>query len=166
MNNNFKRAVLASALLLSFGAAHADTTYNIGDLTTLVDQEYSNFVSVAPGSFTDTFNFSLPTGWSAGVGVSSILGKLGTKINYDIQGLSVSLDGNGSGLNVEGYNLTAGSHTFTVTGTATGIKGGRYDFYALADVVTAPVPEPSAWAMLLGGLGLVGFMSYRRRQYY
>lgn len=27
------------------------------------------------------------------------------------------------------------------------------------------VPEPSTWAMMLGGLGLIGFMSYRRRQY-
>ncbi len=30
----------------------------------------------------------------------------------------------------------------------------------------AVVPEPSTWAMMLGGLGLFGFMSYRRRQYF
>jgi hypothetical protein len=29
----------------------------------------------------------------------------------------------------------------------------------------AVVPEPSTWAMMLGGLGLIGFMSYRRREY-
>jgi hypothetical protein len=28
------------------------------------------------------------------------------------------------------------------------------------------VPEPSTWAMMLGGLGLIGFMSYRRREYF
>lgn len=30
--------------------------------------------------------------------------------------------------------------------------------------LTAAVPEPSTWGMLLGGLGLVGFMARRRRQ--
>jgi PEP-CTERM motif len=30
----------------------------------------------------------------------------------------------------------------------------------------AAVPEPSSWAMMLGGLGLIGFMTYRRRQYF
>ncbi len=29
---------------------------------------------------------------------------------------------------------------------------------------TAPIPEPSTYALMLGGLGLVGFMSYRRRK--
>ncbi len=28
----------------------------------------------------------------------------------------------------------------------------------------APVPEPSTYALMLGGLGMVGFMSYRRRK--
>lgn len=29
---------------------------------------------------------------------------------------------------------------------------------------TAPVPEPSTYALMLGGLGMVGFMAYRRRK--
>ena len=29
-------------------------------------------------------------------------------------------------------------------------------------VVTTPVPEPSSWAMLLAGLGWLGFVVYRR----
>ena len=39
------------------------------------------------------------------------------------------------------------------------------DFAAMNDIgwAVTPVPEADTWAMLLAGLGLVGFMSYRRR---
>ncbi len=30
--------------------------------------------------------------------------------------------------------------------------------------VTSPIPEPSTYALMLGGLGMVGFMAYRRRK--
>jgi len=32
-----------------------------------------------------------------------------------------------------------------------------------ADVALAPVPEPETYAMMLGGLGLLGFMARRRK---
>jgi hypothetical protein len=35
--------------------------------------------------------------------------------------------------------------------------------YAQSDLLAAPVPEPTAWAMLMGGLGLVGFARRRLR---
>jgi len=36
---------------------------------------------------------------------------------------------------------------------------------AAADLAgyTAPIPEPESWAMLLSGLGLLGFIARRRR---
>lgn len=34
----------------------------------------------------------------------------------------------------------------------------------VADTVTAPVPEPETYAMMLAGLGLLGFMARRRKQ--
>jgi hypothetical protein len=36
-------------------------------------------------------------------------------------------------------------------------------FYANAEFVTVPVPEPSEWAMLVAGLSVLGFMARRRR---
>jgi hypothetical protein len=35
-----------------------------------------------------------------------------------------------------------------------------------ATPVTTPVPEPNVLALMLAGIGLVGFMSYRRQSYF
>lgn len=45
-----------------------------------------------------------------------------------------------------------------------GITGGNSDSYKYlaGDGVLAPVPEADTWAMMLAGLGLVGFMTARR----
>jgi hypothetical protein len=48
--------------------------------------------------------------------------------------------------------FAADNYTLKIGGTATGTNGAMYTIAA----VTAPVPEPEAWAMLLAGLGLVG----------
>jgi hypothetical protein len=55
------------------------------------------------------------------------------------------------GLNITGNSLAGGSYTGSLT-----VTNGSITL----------VPEPSTWAMMLGGLGLIGFMSYRRRQYF
>lgn len=54
--------------------------------------------------------------------------------------------------------LSAGDHTYDVRGHS-GLYGSGYD----ADIRVTPVPEPETWAMLLAGLGLMGFM-VRRKQ--
>lgn len=38
----------------------------------------------------------------------------------------------------------------------------RNTFYEMTQTVSAPVPEPETWALLLAGLGLVGFAARRR----
>ena len=56
--------------------------------------------------------------------------------------------------------LTAGaSYYYTVTGTANGGVGGAYSFIASA----SPIPEPGTYALMLAGIGVVGFMAFRRR---
>jgi hypothetical protein len=70
-----------------------------------------------------------------------------------------------------GSTLTAGStnvsfgplnsgqfYAFVYTGTATGIAGGSYT------AAVAAVPEAHEWAMMLSGLGFVGFVVSRRRR--
>lgn len=36
--------------------------------------------------------------------------------------------------------------------------------YTAGKTVTSPIPEPSTYALMLGGLGLIGFMAHRRRK--
>lgn len=60
------------------------------------------------------------------------------------------------------YNsiIDAGSYRLDIAGDVTGHNGSTY---ALEGNVS-PVPEPSAIALMLGGVGLVGFMAARRRK--
>lgn len=55
------------------------------------------------------------------------------------------------------WTLSAGNYTITGTATASPYDGG----YAALSVT--PVPEPESYALILAGLGLVGFAARRRR---
>nr|WP_195793161.1 FxDxF family PEP-CTERM protein [Roseateles sp. DAIF2] len=57
--------------------------------------------------------------------------------------------------------LGPGSYYFSVAGKTNGSSG----IYALSSAATAvPVPEPETYALLLAGLGVVGFVARRRKQ--
>lgn len=63
-------------------------------------------------------------------------------------------------LDIQGLNLAAGTgYKFVVSGNVTGTLGGSYG----GALAAAPVPEAETYAMLLAGLGLVGFTVARRR---
>ncbi|HZV65296.1 MAG TPA: FxDxF family PEP-CTERM protein [Telluria sp.] len=57
-------------------------------------------------------------------------------------------------------NLAAGDYYVLVSGSMAGQSAGKY----LADISLAPVPEPETYAMLLGGLGMLGFTARRRKR--
>jgi hypothetical protein len=56
-------------------------------------------------------------------------------------------------------SLLAGTYTLQIKGTVAGLSGGSY---AGVLNIANPVPEPETYAMLLAGLGLMGFMSRRK----
>lgn len=60
-----------------------------------------------------------------------------------------------------GTYFAAGDYTLLVGGKATG-NGSPAGFYNVA-AVTAPVPEPETWGMLLAGVGLIGLRMRQRR---
>ncbi|WP_295992342.1 PEP-CTERM sorting domain-containing protein [Rugamonas sp.] len=62
------------------------------------------------------------------------------------------------------FTFTALGANTTLFFKDTSINSNNTDGIVDSVAVTAAVPEPETYAMLLGGLGLVGFMARRRRQ--
>ncbi len=48
--------------------------------------------------------------------------------------------------------------------TISNISGDWGGYYSITEIQVSAVPEPSTYALMLGGLGLVGFMAMRRRR--
>lgn len=182
MNLNMKKALLAITLAGSFSYAQATTVsltggdfpYDLG-----VNPTDANAYSVTHGiqSFIDIFTFSLTTASNTVSSAVSILlpGINGGPSSYEITngtlGLYSDPDGDGAaGIllasttygNTSGVlaynNAAAGSYYWAVAGDSVGSNGGIYLYAAN----TAEVPEPETYAMMLAGLGLIGFMGRRR----
>lgn len=176
MKNSLKSVVLATALTCSAGGALAADLAVSHDLTA---GPFFMFVGKAVGAFTDTFTFtftSLPSTASFTIDELS-LGSF-TNIDWD-DAAAATLSGGGlaaplvlgeagidSSFSFSNILVTASPIVLTLKGVAdgTGIPGqispGTYSVAAVA----APIPEPETYAMMLAGLGAIGFMAARRRR--
>lgn len=182
MKSNMHQAIAAIILTGIFSSAQAanvsltsaDFPFNLGTEPTAANT-YS--VSHSPGSFNDMYSFSLSTlSDTVSSAVSLFLPGLGGGgPSYNITGGTLSLFSDPSGLGgphtlvssvafgstnsvLAVSHVTAGQYFWDVSGTASGSLGGVYMFSAN----TAPVPEPGTYAMILAGLGLLGFIAKRR----
>lgn len=64
---------------------------------------------------------------------------------------------------LSGFGLASGDYALKVDGRVVGTGGGAFG----GDLAIAPVPEPGAWGMLLGGLGgfsIAGLLARRRQR--
>ncbi|ACT48685.1 FxDxF family PEP-CTERM protein [Methylotenera mobilis] len=156
-----KQLLIGAAIFAAVSNAQA-ATYNLGTLSS----DYTEFgsYSVAKGSFSDTINFSLAGTSDTDFGVGSIFVKVGKITRLDITGLTLSLFKGTTDLGLSGTDfsataLGAGDYHLLVTGNATGTLGGSY----AGGINVSPVPEADTYAMMLAGLGLMGFVARRRR---
>ena len=161
----YRIIALVIMTLVTAGAAMAGTQYNDHLLTLhsdaghLSDSETFQLTRLPNGDFSDTFSFyagdlrsviaSLTTGHDIEFGSNSFL--------QDGEGHRTDLSGNSS--NREGS--LSGGHTGNFTLHVEGHIGGTSDHGEYNVHVTA-VPEPETVAMMLAGLGVVGWASRRR----
>lgn len=168
-----KMKILAAAATIMISSGAQATDYSFGDVTGM---QVNGVNPVAVGGFIDNLFFTIDFP-SIGTGVlSDVFVNAPTMPNFDITGMSANLWADmgtvgsvdvldiplqlvGSGDYIQGSGpLLAGNYYFQLTGSGAGALGGQY-FYNAAAV---PVPEPTTWAMLLAGVGLVGLKWSRR----
>jgi len=153
-------------ILAALVAAGVSNAWAVGGPLTFVGNTASFSTSVS-GSFTDIWTFSVaPPGASAAAsatnisfsGAGGITGFSGILASVPLTGstvpsppIVVNVLSGFTGL------LAAGPYTLTVSGNAG--SGASYG----GNVVLTPVPEPETYALMLAGLGIVGFVAARRR---
>jgi PEP-CTERM motif-containing protein len=172
----YKTLVAALALTLSGPAAFASLASCGSGNTALSSgstELFGNAFSSAQ-SFSDCYSFSIGTGSDAFGGTLTI-----DPLSFlDINISSVSLNGLGLSLTdatpgvFSFANLVAGTYQLIVSGSVTKGKGWDdilplpvgYAGSLSANAVVTPVPEPETYAMLLMGLGTVGWIARRRKK--
>ena len=151
-----KSIVVASVTALSALSSHAATTdWGIHDLLE------SSLSMVGSGLIFDKYTFTLPSASTVASSVSSV-GNLvpATYSLWNADNTPTAFSWNfGGSPTVHTVELAAGSYYYAVLAVAGG--GAAYSINSAA-AVTA-VPEPETYALLLAGLGVVGFVAKRRK---
>lgn len=158
----FNHIVAAAALALSGAQAFAVTQSESFD--SLSSTYEFGASAIAADS---TFTFTLDSTKGATPGVYNILGSL-SATNFSFT--SVTLNGSAWDLTADSKGKVRFadielSSTIPLTLSVSGVKYGTGAGVFSGELVMAPVPEPETYALMLAGLGAVGFVAYRRRQH-
>ena len=169
MNAKMTAVALAVTLGLSAGAANASTTWNgFSANKSGYDATFGN--DSVTGSFSDSYLFTSPIDANGGAIAVTGFGTFGVTTQFtsfsliDTNGGATIASGSGlpanlSTMNFSGLN-TADIYKLTVAGDlVSGISHGSYT----GSVSIDPVPEPAESALMLSGLGLLGFIAARSK---
>jgi len=178
----FKKTVVAVALGLGFTAfAQASYIDDLGVLSLDNPLSFEGATGSASGNFSDWFTFTVASDILAADTTAMVVLFNGGP-NFNVEDLEIAvykgfytgnnfnglssyelLDSfkvNGSGATVSGvfdFDPQLTEYTFLISGKSTGASD-KYSFG-----MTAAVPEPAEYAMLLAGLGVVGMVARRRK---
>jgi hypothetical protein len=174
------QAIIATLLLagaaFSANAADASHAAKTVDLTSGASKYTASFASgLANASFTDVFNFHVTTNSllaadvtssaaSAAVGLDltafAVYSSNGTLVYSGSQKSTGRVDN--WKLNSSSVVLAAGDYYLQVIGKVNSVSAGSLSGNIALKAVA--VPEAETYAMLLAGLGLVGFVARRRKR--
>lgn len=173
MKNVISGVFLSAFLMLSGAAVHASTDINNTSAITFNGPSSSIGASYGTGTtgktFTENFTFEQGTVFNVSSAVISIaLDSIsGLNIsNFTLSGNGVTATGSmtsSSGLQtwtLTASNLISGLYTLSAIGNVTGTNGGSFG----GNISVAAVPESSTVAMMLAGLGVIGFAAVRSRR--
>ncbi|MCZ2439698.1 MAG: FxDxF family PEP-CTERM protein [Burkholderiales bacterium] len=171
-----KPGVVLAALLAAgaMGSAQAAVGPSCADLGTLgapgpASQTFGG--TSAAGSFSDSFCFTLNSPHVVAASLTNVYVSFAGLTAGDISGFAAWLDGDPLALSTTSAppatvqvlagtkTLGSGTYYLNVSGTA-GSNGASYG----GNITVTPVPEAETYAMMLAGLGVVGFLAVRRRR--
>jgi autotransporter-associated beta strand protein len=139
--------------------AGANFTFNLG---TGANQGHSNLLNLGatPISFADTtFTFNLVGSDAIQPGSSFTLITTSGPINASTDGLTLGANGQIiGGLSIAGTSLFGTSEN----GYTSGFYGGSFLYISGDNIDVEVVPEPSSWALVLAGLGVLAVLRVRR----
>ena len=173
-----KLIALLLALTLA-GTANAATESSTSALTFSGGNAFfGNTIAAGFSAFDDFFTFSVPAANTGNVGASVIAGFSSSPGSFGWTSVITAFD-LFSGTPGSGTLITLGTVYGGIAGTtgAFGLLPGNYflnvqgsipnpaaggSYGGAANLVLTPVPEPGEWALMMSGLGLIGFMVRRR----
>jgi hypothetical protein len=179
MKPYMKLGVLLAAGVM-FGSAHA-TEYNVITSTNLTESlgvnpgagDLYTVLHTNSGAFRDIYDFSVTKPSSADAAYSSlafltVFNLTPTSFNLYNQAGTLIKTGSLSGIPggtagvLSASKLAVGAYYYAFAGTVTGSAGGSYMF---SQKTTAPVPEPSTYALMLMGLLGIGYAVRQKKRW-